>query len=670
MIDKSGLIVLGVLALVLFVPGCSRRVEGPQGKVSAEFSKGAAVFAENCAVCHSLPILDSLLEQNRGRAPGFVYDALSEGNMRRMGAGLDDASRRAVAEFFTGVSFSSPEGQRDFSVSPPCGPDRNHFDWHDQGYPSWGGNRRNLRSIPDDQGLAREEVSSLEVAWVVAFPESSQLRSQATAAGGALFVGSHNGSVYALDQETGCTRWQFKAATEVRSAVTIDRTEEWTTPRRTEPDSREAVGDGNPVVRAVFADRAANVYALNAETGELLWKQSVDPHPNAAVTGSVSAFDGLLYVPMSSNDDINSLDPDFPCCTHSGAVVALDSATGEILWRTGTVDEAPRITGKTDLGTDVWGPSGASVWNTPTIAPDLGLLFVGSGNNHSRPATGKSDSVLAMDLRTGRIAWTYQSQAGDAWNAACLFGNRSSCPDPEGPDTDFGATTLLLELDGRDVLIAGQKSGLLHALNPATGSLQWKVRLAPGGAEGGIRYGMATQDGVIYVPSADAGAHMLGGVSTARETQPGRFSYEPGVFAVSAIDGSLIWSTTGPDLCTGQEACSGAVASPPLSTRDVVFASGLDGVLYALDRKSGELFWSFDTDRSFSTLLGRTTHGGGMAGTAGPILAGGRLFVSSGYGQAQRPGNALIAFAPARRRANQEPLSRGTRMSGSEARAQ
>ncbi len=616
-IVRRGSFLLGASIVLLLIASTSC---SEARRASTSEPSGAVVFADNCVVCHGLPILSSLLEQNRGRPPGFVYDALSQGNMRRVGSTLDVASRRAVAEFFTGVDFDSPEARRDFTVSPACSPERSRFDWDDVAYPSWGRTLRNLRSIPDEDGFTRAEIEKLAVEWVVAFPESSQLRSQPTAAGGALFVGSHNGSVYALDQQTGCTRWHFKAATEVRSAVTID----------IDPNGGEA-----PVVRAVFADRAANVYALDAQTGERLWTQNADPHPNAAVTGSVAAYDGLLFVPISSNDDINALDPLFPCCTHHGAVVALDARTGAIVWSTPTIPEEPRVSGHTAIGTEIWGPSGASVWNTPTISPEHGLLFVGSGNNHSRPATGMSDSILAMDLRTGRVVWTYQSQAGDAWNAACSFGNRVSCPEPEGPDTDFGATTMLISLEGRDLLIAGQKSGMLHALDPATGELAWKTRVAHGGPQAGIRYGMASRDDVLFVPSTEESGHRLDEIKG-----------QPGVYALSAHDGSILWSTSPSDLCAGREPCDGATVIPPLALADAILVGGIDGVLYALARESGEVIWRFDTARTFTTLRGRETRGGGMAGTAGPMQANGRLFVSSGYGQAQRPGNALIALAP------------------------
>lgn len=614
-----------LFAGALVLGACSERSLSPAADTAPIESvapsaapEGAAVFAANCSVCHSLPILSSLLEQNRGRPPGFVYDALTHGNMRRMGAPLDEASRRAVAEFFTGVRFDSPAAVRRFEVSQRCSPEQSAFDWSDLAYPSWGNGPRNRRSVPDGAGIARAEVAKLAVKWVVALPESSQLRSQATAAGGALFVGSHNGSVYALDQATGCTRWQFKAATEVRSAVTID----------------VAKGEGGaPRARAIFGDRAANVYAVDAESGKLIWEQVVDPHPNAAITGSLTVSDDRVFVPLSSNDDINSMDPAYPCCTHAGSLVALDVATGEIVWRTPTISDAPSLSGRTSIGTEIYGPSGASIWNTPTVDEARGLLFVGTGNNHSRPATAMSDSILALEQATGRIVWTYQAQAEDAWNAACSFGSRTSCPDPEGPDVDFGGTTLLAEIAGGDLLLAGQKAGLLHALDPATGRLAWKKRIVRGGPQGGIRYGLSGRDGIVYVPSMTEGD----------EFGADRASL-PGVVAVAAQTGELVWQTRGAALCAGRERCVGIVGAPPLATEELVFAAAVDGVVYALDRSTGAVLWHFDSAREFETLLGATTRGGGIQGTAGPMVANGRLFISSGYGQAQRPGNALIAL--------------------------
>lgn len=575
---------------------------------------GEVLFATNCAICHALPILDSLRRQNRGRAPGFVVDALSVGNMRRMGKPLDEASRRAVAEYFTGVRFGTPEAARDFTVSPRCAPEHARFDWRDRAYPAWGQTAQNVRSLPDGDGIARDDVAKLAVAWVVAFPESSQLRSQPTAAGGALFVGSHNGSVYALDQATGCTRWQFKAATEVRTAVTLDFASE-------------------SGVRAVFGDRAANVYALDAETGALRWQVSVDAHPNAAISGSITAHEGRLFVPLSSNDDINSMDPAYPCCDHSGAVVALDAATGERLWRTATIEEPARTTGRTSIGTEIRGPSGASVWNTPTIDAKRGHLVVGTGNNHSRPATARSDSVLALEVATGRVVWTYQAQAGDAWNAACSFGNRSSCPDPEGPDTDFGGTTMLATTGTGELVFAGQKAGILHALDPATGKRVWQRRIVEGGPQGGVRYGLSSRDGVVYVPA----------MAQHDENGADRASL-PGLHALRARDGAVVWRTSAEALCGDRAACVGIVGAPPIATKDVLFAAGVDGMVYALDRADGRVLWRFDTAREFTTLAGRTTRGGGIQGAGGSLFANGRLFVASGYGQALRPGNALIAF--------------------------
>lgn len=583
---------------------------------------GAQVFADNCAVCHTLPLMAYQFPQMRGRPPGFVYDALTTGPMRRIGRNLDEASRRAAAEFFTGVDFGTPESERDYVVSPACEGDRLAFDWSDRAHPNWGGSLRNHRNVASGEGYSRAEVEALAVQWVVAFPEATQLRSHPTAGGGALFVGSHNGSVYALDQETGCTRWHFKAGAEVRSAITL---------------TQKPGATGSDDMLAVFADRAANTYAVDAETGSLVWKTSVDPHPSAAVTGSVSAFDGRLFVPISSNEDVGPLDKTYPCCTHSGAVVAVDAGTGEILWRTATVEEAPRVTGHTDAGTEIRGPSGASVWNTPTVSRRHGLLFVGSGNNHSRPASPRSDSILAMDVETGRVVWSHQAQTGDAWNAACLWSvsDQVGCPTPVGPDVDFGATTMLVERGGREVLVAGAKSGVLHAFDAETGSLVWRRRISQGGAEDGIRYGMATRDGVLYVPSTDARDDPSHG-ATAR----------PGLYAVTLDEAKPIWTVDRETLCAGSGGCDDAIGAPPLAMDEVLFVGAVDGVLYALDRETGAVLWRMETAREFETLRGTTTRGGALYGTVGPMYANGRLFVSSGYGQAERPGNALIALAP------------------------
>lgn len=587
---------------------------------------GAQVFADNCAVCHALPLMAYQFPQMKGRPPGFVYDALTTGPMRRIGRNLDEASRHAVAEFFTGVDFGTPESERDYAVSPTCEDDRLAFDWSDRAHPSWGGSLLNHRNVASNEGYSREDVGSLSVQWVVAFPEATQLRSHPTAGGGAVFVGSHNGSVYALDQETGCTRWRFKAGAEVRSAITL-------TPR---PAGDKVLG-GPGGMLAVFADRAANTYAVDAETGVLVWKTSMDPHPSAAVTGSVSAFEGRLFVPISSNEDVGPLDKNYACCTHSGAVVAVDAGTGEILWRTATIEEAPRVTGHTNAGTEIRGPSGASVWNTPTISRRHGLLFVGSGNNHSQPASARSDSILAMDVETGRVVWSHQAQAEDAWNAACLWSvsDQVGCPMPVGPDIDFGATTMLVELEGREVLVAGAKSGVLHAFDAETGTPVWRRRISQGGAEDGIRYGMATRDGVLYVPSTDARDDPSHG-ATAR----------PGLYAVMLEEAKPLWSVDRETLCAGSGECDDAIGAPPLVMDEVLFIGAIDGVLYALDRETGAVLWRMETAREFETLRGTKTRGGALYGTVGPMYANGRLFVSSGYGQAERPGNALIALAP------------------------
>src|SRR5262249_28458799 len=156
---------------------------------------------------------------------------------------------------------------------------------------------------------------------------------------------------------------------------------------------------------AYFGDQAANMYAVDAANGKVIWKVKVDDHPQAAITAASALYQGRLYVPVSSREEAKVADPKYPCCIFHGSVLALDAATGKRIWKTFTIDEKPVAGKKNSVGTLIMGPSGAPVWNTPTIDTKRNVLYVGTGNNYSPPATKFSDSILALDLGTGRIKW-------------------------------------------------------------------------------------------------------------------------------------------------------------------------------------------------------------------------------------------------------------------------
>ena len=347
---------------------------------------------------------------------------------------------------------------------------------------------------------------------------------------------------------------------------------------------------------------------------------------------------GKVFVPISSLEVTSAADPAYPCCTFRGAVMAIDAADGSVSWKQYTIDETPRKVGKTSVGTDILAPSGAPIWNTPSIDLDAGMLYVGTGENYSSPADGNSDAIIAMDIETGEKQWVWQATAGDAWNVACMTpGATQNCPEENGPDYDFGASTMLVETERGTVLVAGQKSGEAFGINPANGALLWRNRLGRGGIQAGIHFGMAAREGVIFVPISDFD-----------DGQEHDLPARPGVFALDAATGETLWYRPHEDQCGEREFCDPGISAPATVTDAAVFAGGMDGLLRAYDPDSGEVLWRFDTSLAFSALGGETGQGGSIGGSAGPVLHDGMLYQTSGYGiYFHMPGNVLLAFGPA-----------------------
>ena len=350
------------------------------------------------------------------------------------------------------------------------------------GRANWGLGRDNTRAA-EGVRIDRDNVGRLELLWSVALPSVTTMRSQPVVAGDTVFLGSKGAHLLALDRGTGCVRWSLATEAPVHSALTLDAT----------PDG---------VATLFFADEMATVYAVNATNGQLRWKQRVKWFPTSIVSGPATYFDGRLYVPLSSFEVAAAGLPTHECCRTHGGIAALDATTGNPLWRFDTTAQASKTYVNRD-GVQMWGPSGAVVWNAPTIDAKRGALYFGTGQNSSSPATDTSDSIFALDLKTGEKRWVFQALADDAWNAACLSGG-ASCPKENGPDFDFGASVMLVHRDKGDLLLAGQKSGEVFALDPDKGgAVVWRRRVGSGSSNGGIHHGMATDGERVYVPVAD-----------------------------------------------------------------------------------------------------------------------------------------------------------------------
>jgi polyvinyl alcohol dehydrogenase (cytochrome) len=479
----------------------------------------------------------------------------------------------------------------------------------------------NTRSQPAKAaGLTAADIPKLKVKWAFAFPKTGVVYGQPTIADGVLFFGSGDGTVYSADARTGCVYWTFKAKATVRSAISIG-----------------AFGDGR--FAAYFGDVNANVYAVDARAGELLWTAHADDHQVARVTGAPKLHAGRLYVPVSSIEEVLAGSPSYACCTFRGSVVALDAKTGKQIWKTYSIPDPPSSTGKSTAGADRFGPAGASIWSSPTLDVKRKLIYVGTGNQYSDPPSKYSDAVLAIDMDTGSMKWSKQLTGGDGWNFSCMSPKKSSCPAEPGPDVDIGSSPILSAAGGgKDVLLVGQKSGIVHALDPdKNGDIVWQARIGKGGALGGIMWGSAADARTVYVPLSDFAA----GKSGAEAVENGG-----GLFALNIATGEKVWyAPPAKPGCAGKIGCSPSQMAPASLIPGVVFSGSMDGHLRAYSTATGEVIWDFDTLREFETVNGPSAKGGSLNAT-GPTIAGGMLFANSGYGAlGGMAGNVLLAFS-------------------------
>ena len=596
---------------VLILPLCSPATP------AAQEPEGAALFRDQCARCHTplgVPRAPTL-ETMRERAPEAIVTALTTGTMALQGLALSILDRRAVAEFMTGRAVSGdPIGTsvggctEAAALMDPLG---------GRHWSGWGVNAENHRFQPAAHaGLRVDEVPRLTLQWAFGFPESTQAWAQPAVAGGRLFVGSQNGVVYALDAKTGCSHWTYVARGGVRTAISIG-----------------ALHTGHALY---FGDTAANVYAVDASTGAELWRRDVEEHPGARITGAPTLHAGRLYVPVSSIEEALAIDPGYGCCTFRGSVVALDAATGEQIWKTFVIPEAPAVRGTGPQGTTLSGPAGAAIWSSPTIDASRGLLYAATGNAYTEPAAATSDAIVAIDLDSGEIRWWNQLTPDDAFVMGCQGAN-ANCPSDEGPDHDFGSSPALVTMtNGRDLLVVGQKSGMTYGLDPNQGgAIVWRYRAGAGSALGGIEWGFAVDEEKAYFP-----------VSDLLTPEPG------GLAAVRLTTGELVWyADPPPPICAESgirtgflSGCDAALAGAVTAIPGVVFSGSNDGGLRAHSAETGEVIWTYDTNRAFETVNGVPAAGGSL-NASGPIVVDGMVYVNSGYAFiGSRPGNALLAF--------------------------
>jgi polyvinyl alcohol dehydrogenase (cytochrome) len=498
---------------------------------------------------------------------------------------------------------------------------------------NWGLGNGNHR-FQSKSAINVANAAQLQLRWVFALGdgEDSSPHSLPVVTEDTIYIGSQSGILHALDRNTGCERWRFKANHDIRTAIGIyslknKHNDKW---RR----------------MLVFGGVDAWVYAVDAYDGKLIWRRQVDDQRFVMITGTPTFADGKLIVGLSSYEAMVAAVPFYPCCKFRGAVLALDARTGEQIWHRHLIPQRPKPLSNNGLWTTDWGPSGIPVWSRPAVDSEHRRVFIGTGENYSgTESTSHSDAILALDLDNGKILWSHQFLADDVWNLSCdLPLLKLNCRNTKvGPDMDFGAAPVSAHVGGGlgRMVFAGQKSGRVYAMNAKDGSLIWQQQPGRGGKLGGVHWGMAyhATDKMLYVPINDQGGDLL--------VNPEGDGH-PGIYAYNARNGELRWKYDDGRACPAKD-CAHGFSSAIMINEDVLAAATLDGQIVLLDRKTGAPLWQFDTNKEWPAVnaeaLGGDTAQGGSIDVHGPLLVDDMLIMQSGYASMGGDGgNALMVF--------------------------
>ena len=614
-----------LLLSALLVGGSSTFfVLGASAQAPDDAHPGLVVYRQECASCHdggnarapALSILQSITSDD-------LRYALSDGIMAEQGLGLSAQDRASVIEYLAAAEVTHEAWISDIM----CTGDRRLVDLNGPASMRMVGAEITASRMisAEASGLSKGDMGDLELAWALAFPGVTTLRAAPVIVGSTVFYSAVNTrKVLALDAETGCIKWVYDSPNPLRSSVTIAELED--TGRQT----------------LFFGDARGQVHAVDARTGGAVWVTNARVDERGNISGSVVIHDGKVIVPLSASGVSAGANPEFECCVGRGAVKALDAVTGEPLWSYVTMEEAEYTGEVSSTGVALRGPSGAPIWSTPSIDARRGRVYVTTGENTSLPATRTSDAIIALDIETGEELWVFQATPRDVWNMACGRRSGPNCPSAEESirrDWDFGGSAILTELpNGRELLLAGQKSGHLWALDPEDGNVVWAQRRGRGGALGGNHWGIAIDGERVFLPISDPGAGE---------------DRVPGLYTFDIATGTPLWGhRLSPD-CSGDRRervpqCNSryGLSAMPLVVDGAVVTAGLDGRVHIFDGVDGSVLFEFDTARPYETING--IEGSGGAVDSHSIAAGaGMIFIGSGYGSfSQPPGNVLLGFRP------------------------
>ncbi|HEY8572265.1 PQQ-binding-like beta-propeller repeat protein [Phenylobacterium sp.] len=604
-----------LLSLIVLAAPAVAIAQAPPSRAEMQ-ARGEAVYKARCASCHDRA-QDRTPDKGQlaSRWGDEIVKALTHGPMAPMAVGLSSEDIRAVAQYLSGWPPGSPMPAQ---IDPPACTSSPAFRMTQSDWSGWSPDHRNYR-YQAQPGFRAADIPRMKVKWAMSYIGARY--GPPTVVGGRLFVASSTGIVYALDPKTGCRHWRFDAPAGVRTAVNVGRA--------------KASPSG---YAAYFGDYQRNVYAVDAVSGKLIWKANVEAHPKAVLSGTPVLHEGRIYVPVSSWEEVMGAAVAYSCCSFRGSLATLDAETGKLVWKTYVIEQEPKPYRKNAAGTPMLGPAGAAIWSAPTIDPKRGQIYVATGDSYTDVPETSSDAVIALDLATGRIRWKNQVTPGDNYLMGCSREPKAiNCPHNVGTDVDFGASPIIMPLGGgRDILLAGQKSGVAFGFDPDTGKKLWQTRVGQGGALGGIEWGFATDGKTAYVTNADP-----------FESPKVR----RGLAALDPATGRELWFTRTPQAPCGWTAgtrCVSANSAAPTLVPGAVISTSIDGRIRAYDPATGRITWTFDTaGQKYQTINGVKDQGGGALDQASPTVADGMMFVMSGYtaNMGGVPNNVLLAFS-------------------------
>jgi polyvinyl alcohol dehydrogenase (cytochrome) len=569
---------------------------------------GEPFFRANCGSCHEPAINGAEGRVEMGKySPEEVYDNLMTGSMWQYATSMNQAQVFGVVRYLTG---KSPVPNFKYAADPNMCASDTPLQPNGPMWNGWGVDVTNTR-YQANPGFKAADVPKLKLKWAFSIPGTKN--PQPLVFGDRVYTGSMNGLIYSLDAKTGCVHWRnFSRSRPIRATMTIGK--------NASAPSGYALYSG---------DDRDFLHAYDAQSGKELWTTEVFHHPVGRITGAPALYDGVLYVPISFSEESQRAVEGYPCCTGLGRIVAVNAADGKIVWNQSILNVDPKETVKNKFGVQQYGPAGGSVWDAPTIDAKRGVLYVGTGNSTTTVPNRASDAVVAMDLKTGKVKWINEVYKDD---------NQFAGPAGDaGPDWDFGASPMLATMKGgKQVIIEGSKSTEIFALDPDhEGKVLWRTPLfGHGGGSGGVHFGTTTDGQTVIAPLNDPG--------------PASQGARPGIIAVDIARGKLLWrdDATREAVCNvASGRCPPGYSAAATTIPGVLFAAATDGHMRAFNLKDGKLLWDYDTATPVDTVNGLKQAWGGGVDTGGPTIAGGMVFVASGYTGSSGENDLIEAFS-------------------------